>query len=476
MIIVYIGRDRMDEQAVAEQVKGAVRLIVIRFAGEGSGEAPLTWSQADHWRVNQESGQVSTFGGSFQMPPTSTIDGIVDMLRFMLSRHQALRTTLRFDPDGTPRQHCVEAGEFALPVIEAGEADPAELANQVEQDFHTRPFDLEQDWPIRAGVVTVDGRVSHFIVVYLHLAIDGGGTEALLADLAARDPATGEPAGPVTAIQPLELARRQAEPAAQRQSAAAMRYLNRVLRTVDPKLLGEPRRPGPASYRPVRYRSPAALLAVRRIVAEQGGPASSVVSAMYAVALGRLLGRGDIWAMMLVSNRFRPGLAETVGLIVQSSPFQLDVAGVSLATAVARARGSMLHTYKNAYYDGRHRDEVLDRVQRERGVLIDTRNYFNDRRGERPPDGLPPAGDDRLRAALAEGAWVPEFDRPPRNVLQVNLMDAPVAELGDPTEAIDLHITWDPRYFELAEIQRLATGIEAAAVEAAITPDAPTGV
>ena len=52
------------------------------------------------------------------------------------------------------------------------------------------------------------------------------------------------------------------------------------------------RGPGPARYLPVRYRTPATLLAVKRIVAEQGVPASSVVSAMYAVALGRLLGRG----------------------------------------------------------------------------------------------------------------------------------------------------------------------------------------
>jgi hypothetical protein len=350
------------------------------------------------------------------------------------------------------------------------------LAGQLEQDFHNRPWQLERDWPIRAAVVTVDGRVSHFVLVYLHLAIDGGGTDALSADLAARDPVTGEPAGPVTAIQPLELARRQAEPAAQRQSAAAMRYLERVLRSVDPKLLGEPRRDGPLSYRPVRYRTPATLLAVQRIAAEQRVPASAALSAVYAVALGRLLGRGDIWTMMLVSNRFRPGLAGTVGLIVQSSPFQIDVAGVSLATAVARARGTMLHTYKNAYYDGRHRDQVLDRVQRERGVLIDTGCYFNDRRVERPPDGLPPAGDDRLRAALAESAWVPEPGRPPRNVLQVNVLDAPVADKGRPADALDLLITWDTRYFELAEIQRLATGIESVAVQAAISPDAPTGI
>ncbi len=466
----------MQEQELAAGPGARERTVTIRFAGTGSGEAPLTWSQVDHWQANQAVGQSSTFGGSFAMPASSTLPEIVEMLRFMLSRHQALRTTLRFDSDGTPRQHCVEAGEFELLVIEAGGADPAELAEQIEQDFHARPFELERDWPVRAAVVTVGDRVSHLVVVYLHLAVDGGGTEALVADLAARDPVTGEPPGPVTAIQPLELARRQAEPAAQRQSAAAMRHLERVLRSVDPRVLGAPRRDGPADYQAVRYRSPATLLAVKRIVAEQNVPASSVVSALYAVALGRLLGRGNIWTMMLVSNRFRPGMAGTVGLIVQSSPFQLDVAGTSLATAIARARGSMLHAYKNAYYDGRHRDAMLERVQRERGVLFDTGCYFNDRRVERPPDGLAPAGDERLRAALAEASWVPELDRPPRNALQVNVLDAPVLDPADPPEAIDLHITWDTRYFEVAQIQRLATGIESVAVQAALDPDAPTGI
>ena len=466
----------MYEQTVVGAGSQQVRLIPVRFAGDGSGEAPLTWSQADHWRANQAAGQTSTFGGSFVWPAGTTVEFMVDSLRFILSRHQALRTRLRFDADGWPYQHCVSEGEIQLPVIEAGDADPAALADQLERQFHQQPFDFENEWPIRMALVTVNGAVSHQVVVYLHLALDGGGTEALLADLAARDPVTGEPAGPVTAIQPLELARRQAEPAAQRQSAAAMRYLDRVLRSVDPKLLGEPRRAGPPSYRPIRYRSPATLLAIKRIVAEQSVPASAVSAALYAIGLGRLLGRGDIWTMMLVSNRFRPGLAGTVGLIVQSSPFQLDVSGLTLAQAVARARGSMLHTYKNAYYDGRHREEVLDRVQAERGVLIDTSCYFNDRRVERAPDGLPLADDDQLRAALAESSWVPEPGRPPRNVLQVNVLDAPVADPADPPAAIDLHITWDPRYLELAEIQRLAVEIEAAAVETAITPDAPTGI
>jgi len=476
MIIVCIGRDRMDEQAMAGLSGATVRSIAIRFAGEGSGEAPLTWSQADHWRANLAAGRAATFGGNFAWPAGTTVEFMAETLRFMLSRHQALRTRLRFDADGWPYQCCASEGEIQLQVVEAGTADPAALAQELERQFHWQDFDFENEWPIRMAVVTVRGEVTHQVVVYLHLALDGGGTDALLADLAARDPVTGEPAGPITAIQPLELARRQAEPAAQRQSLAAMRHLERVLRSVEPKLLGEPRWDGPPSYRPIRYRTPATLLAVKRIVAEQGVPASSVLAALYAVALGRLLGRGDIWTMMLVSNRFRPGLTGTVGLIVQSSPFQLDVAGVSLATAVARARASMLHTYKNAYYDGRHRDEVLDRVQRERGVLIDTSCYFNDRRVERPPDGLPPADDDRLRAALAESAWVPEPGRPPRNVLQVNVLDAPVVDPADPPGAIDLHITWDPRYFELTEIQRLATGIESVAVETAISPDAPTGI
>jgi len=437
------------------------RTIRVRFAGEGSGEAPLTWSQADHWRAISAAGRAATFGGAFEMPADTTISGAAELLRYLVGRHQALRTRLAFDAAGEPRQVCVGAGEIELLVVGPG-TDPDELYRRLAD----QPFDYRRDWPIRLAVVADGERVRHLVVVYLHLAVDGGGIEALLADLAARD--TG--AEPVQAVQPLELARRQAEPAAQRQSAAAMRYLERVLRSAPAGLLGEPG-PGPADYRAIRYTSPAAALAVPAAAAALGVPPASVLSAALAVGLARQFGAGTVWAMVLVSNRFRPGLASTVGLLVQSSPFLLDLTGISVAEAAARARASLLLCYKNAYYDGRHRDALLTRLTAELGVdPVQACCYFNDRRGDRPVA----ADADRLPDVLDAGWWRLD-DRPaadlPALPLMVNVEDAP----GD-EPALVLPISFDTRYLSVEGALALARGIEAAAVELALSPDAPTGV
>jgi len=443
-----------------------VRTIRVRFAGEGSGEAPLTWSQADHWRAISAAGRAATFGGAFEMPAETTVSGAVELLRYLVGRHQALRTRLAFDADGEPRQVCVEAGEIELLVV-GPDTDPDELYRRLAD----QPFDYRQDWPIRLAVVADGERVRHLVVVYLHLAVDGGGIEALLADLAARDPGTGAAAGPVTAVQPLALARRQAEPAAQRQSSAAMRYLERVLRSAPAELLGEPG-PGPADYRAIRYTSPAAALAVPVAATALGVPPASVLSAAVAVGLARRLGTGTVWAMMLVSNRFRPGLTDSVGLIVQSSPFLLDLGGISLAEAAARARTSLLLCYKNAYYDGRHRDALLARLTAELGRdPVRDCCYVNDRRRDRP---VGPDAADRLPDVLHAGRWQLE-DRPaadlPALPLMVNVEDVP----GD-QPALALPISFDTRYLSIDDALALARGIETAAVELAVSPQVPTGV
>ena len=122
-----------------------------------------------------------------------------------------------------------------MPIVEAGDRDPAELAEAIKQRFCEHNFDYAEEWPIRQAIVTQHGVVTHCPTVYLHTAIDAGGLAALLVDLFARDPVTGEPTGPVTALQPMEQARRQRTPAVRRHSTASLKHLERVMRTVRPE-------------------------------------------------------------------------------------------------------------------------------------------------------------------------------------------------------------------------------------------------
>src|SRR5206468_7931544 len=116
----------------------------------------------------------------------------------------------------------------------------------IKRHFIEQTFDYENEWPIRQAIVTQHGVVTHSPTVYLHTAIDAGGLAALLVDLAARDPVTGEPSGPVTARQPMEQARRQRTPAVRRHSTASLKHLEHVIRTVKPQPFGPPKYPDEA--------------------------------------------------------------------------------------------------------------------------------------------------------------------------------------------------------------------------------------
>jgi hypothetical protein len=442
--------------------------LLVPFSGEGAGEQPLSWGQIGFWQGMEQFDQSATMGGLFAMPAGSTIEEIADLLSFMMGRHQALRSRLRLRDGQSPLQVCSESGEVPLRIVECGDDDPTEVAEQVKREFGERNFDYENEWPVRMAVITRAGEITHVVTMYLHTAIDAGGLMALLADVAARDPQTGAAPGSVTAVQPLEQARRQATPTALRQSAASLRHLEHVLRTVTPNMFGQPKTDAAPSYRMIRYRSPATALAIGRIAAEHNVNTSSALLAMFAVGLARHTQDGTVWAMLMVSNRFRPGFADSVSPLVQISPYLIDVAGTDLAGAVSRARSSLLHTYKNAYYDPYQQDEVIERVNRERGEEVDFCCFYNDRREERTVAG-PLATDEQLLAAVSDASWVDDYqpDMSSRKLFM---------NVDDPPGAIDFQLSADTRYFDLDDMLTVLRGIESAAVQTVLQPTASTEV
>jgi hypothetical protein len=448
-----------------------VSQILVPFEGEGSGVQDLTWGQVGFWQGMVDTGQSGTMGGVTALPPGVTIGFVADSLRFVMSRHQSLRTRLRFDADGArPRQVCSASGEAPLEIVDAGDEDPAVVAEAVRLRYEEQNFDYEHEWPVRMAVVRSGDVLTHAVAIYLHLALDATAFDLLIADLEARDPVTGAPAGPITATQPLEQARQQGTPSVRRKSEASLKYLENVLRAATPSRFGEPKYGDQPAFRLIRYVSPATAAAVPVIAAREGANTSSVLLACFAVGLARCTGNSPVLTMLLVSNRFRPGFAESVSPLVQLSPYLIDVADVTLAEAVRRAKASTLNAYKNAYYDPYLQDEVIDRVGAERGEEIDFSCFYNDRRvQDRGPVTTPLATADDIRAALplAGYEWQYEADMSTRK-LYLNV--------DDPPGAIAFKMSVDTRYFNEADTIAVVRGMETVAVQAAIDPLTPTGV
>jgi hypothetical protein len=444
--------------------------ILVQFCGEGSGVGRLTWGQRGVWRSIVRQGSSQFVSGVKPIPAGTTAEDVADSLGFIMGRHQSLRTRLIFDADGDPRQRVFESGEIAVGIVDAGDADPATVADDVRTRYESYDFDYVQEWPVRMAVVCRDDVPTHTVVVYNHLAVDAHSLLALMDDIVARDPETGAASGPVTAVQPLEMAAQQQAPAAQRQTDSALRHWGRVLRTVPPERFDRRDHEENPRFWDLAYYSKAADLAMRSIAARLGTDTSPVLLAAYGVAMASTIGRNPVVLQIAVSNRFRPGFTGAVCPIAQSSPCLLDVEDITFDQAVARAYRAAMATYLNSYYDPLQRVALYDAINAERGAEIDVQVYFNDRRDQsrqQPTGPTPTAAEIRAALPASRLGWGPHSPVPqPTFYLDVN--DAP--------DGMEFTLTADTRYVSPAGMESFVRTLESTVVEAAQDTSSRTGV
>ena len=435
--------------------------VVVPFAGPGQGVGELTWAQKGLWKAMRTTGSSLPVGGVSALPPGVTAGDIAVMLRFLLERHPALRTRMRFGAGPLPWQDVADAGEIELEVVEAGTEDPGLVAERLRSRWDDTVFDYAAEWPVRTGVVVAGGAATHMVAVYCHLALDLAGLDALLADLSTMDRATGRPTGPMISTTPLQLAREQREPPAIRRSDAALRHWEHVLRSIPARRL-----PGSTDHRRPRwlelgYSSVAARHAVRILAERTGLRVGPLLMAACAAALTRVTGQDPTVLQVLVSNRFRPGLARAVTPLTQSSLCVVEVGDDRLEEVGGRAQRAVVRAGKNAYYDPLRLDDLYAEVDQDRQEHVDVDCFFNDRRRlARFEDGPRSTAADvreaRPRSVLRLDRALEQFDH--RLFVHVNDVD----------EAVDWTVCADTHHLSPAGAEALLTGMESALVEAAL--------
>jgi hypothetical protein len=476
--------------------------IVVPFRGEGSGVGELTWGQQEIWHTIQRTGRTLNIGGALPMPAGTSAEEIATMLRFWVGRHQSLRSRLRFvsvedpPPDGPersvvagvrPQQVVAESGEMTLHVVDVDDDDdPASAAEALRVSFEVPPFDYPNEWPVRMGVVRRSGAVTHMVVQYCHLAVDGGGIEAMVQDLAHLDRATGEGSAPVPGMSPLELARVEGTPAGRRASDKSLRYWEGLLRGVPTQRFGESGDKREPRFWELSCYSPAMHLAMQSIAARTRTNTTHVLLAAYAVALARVTGRHPSVAQTVVSNRFRPGYAQVVGQISQPGLCVVDVADSTFDEVVGRSWKAVTSAALRGYYHPASHRELLDRLSAERGERIDISCFVNDRRvGAEPQPGDRLPTEEEVRAVLSQSTFQWDRKQPVFDAtlfLQVDSgpdLNAPgrssrTAEQGSP--AVFLAIWADTHYMSPADVEAFARAMEAITVQAAFDPLVSTGV
>jgi hypothetical protein len=180
-----------------------------------------------------------------------------------------------------------------------------------------------------------------------------------------------------------------------------------------------------------------------------------VFLALFAVALANTTGINPVVVRPIVGNRFRPGLAGVVCTVAQAGLCVLDVADVPFEEALRRVRRSVINAYKYAYFDHEQMVALRTRVERERGIELDTRCFLNDRHGVNPGGTL---FDVRDTAPPSEFRWVHGQDDPPFEPLFVEIDDIP--------DAIRVTLHLDTRSISLADAEAFVRTMETTAMAA----------
>jgi hypothetical protein len=446
----------------------ADRIVVAFSADDDGGADELSWGQHSIWQSMTAAGSSLPVGAAVAVPPGVTVAGSAMVLRFVMNRHQSLRTHVVVGADGVPIQHVATSGEVPMEVVDAGAADPAVVAKDILDRYYAVPFDYVDEWPIRMAAVCVGEQVTHVVTVYCHIALDVHGVDALVTDLASMDPATGEPTGPVTALPPIAQVRAQRLPAARRHSDAAIRYAERLLRDVPARRYNESSDPRRPRWQQVGFDSPASYLAGRAVAARNRVHTTPVLLAAFAVAISEVTRIHPAVAQLVVNNRFRPGLALAVGPISQACLGVIAVEDSTFDEVVSRAWQASTRAGKHSYYDPKAMEEMLARVSGERGEEIDTDCYFNDRRRAHlntPVQDRPPTSEE-LAAAVAAGTL--RWEEP------LELYDHTVFfHINDVPDTFDYLMCADTHRLSPAEMEAMVRRMESVLVAAALDPDAP---
>ncbi|WP_329172138.1 condensation domain-containing protein [Streptomyces sp. NBC_01477] len=445
----------------------ATERVAVDFAGEGAGVDEMSWGMWEIWHAMQGQRSALPIGGRAPLEAGTTLAGLAEELRYLMGRFPSMRTRLRFDDRGRPTQQLFATGRTVLEVYDAADGDdPDDVAAAVEDHYRRTVFDYADDWPVRMGAVRKHGRPTHLVTVMHHLVTDALGGALMLREVRARQTA------PAAGLQQLDQARWQRSPAGQRQNDRALRYWESVLRAVPARQLPGPSDPRSPRHWDADFRSPALTAALPVIAGRTGAAMTTVLLALFAVALHRTTGINPVAVRPVVNNRFRPGLADVVCMVAQAGGCLLDVEDATVEEAVQRAGSATLSAYKHAYFHPERLRELTARVSRERGEDVEVGCFFNDRSAHLPP----PDGQDMTAEQLARTlrtapagstfTWTARHDIPAERLF-VTAEDVP--------EGLRLEIRIDTHFISPAEAEALARAWEAVAVEAALAPAVPAG-
>ncbi|MFJ4910462.1 condensation domain-containing protein [Streptomyces sp. NPDC093249] len=384
---------------------------------------PLTWIQQWHWfergipsprRVNP-----TPLADHCHVPPPATVADVHRALAVLTARHEALRTTV--DPLRT-LQHVHRADWSPLPVdqIEVPTADAATL-EAATAALARCPIDPERNPPWLARVVLEAGKPRAVLVAVHHVVIDGWGLAVLLDRLHGLLRGDSGPAG--TSTHPLDAVAAQSP---ERARASEHEWLTRLAGNPTGVLAPFGGTEGGAGRHRLQYRSVGAYDDLDRVARRHRASREVVMLAALAHDIAARTGEHRFLASVVVSNRARVALRNSVDVRALTVPVQIDLrSGAAFGEVIASVAAASAAAYRYGEWRPAELVAAQARADRRRGaVSVPTLEYNC---YSWPRDYLVPA---RNTAPDGSTGWMRSTPDAPCDTLYVDLgLDAGVLTL-----------------------------------------------
>jgi nonribosomal peptide synthetase DhbF len=334
---------------------------------------PLSSAQRRLWYLTQLYGADATYNVPFawrlrgRVDPTALRGALHDVVR----RHESLRTVFPAE-SGEPYQHVLPA-ETVTPELLVARTEPADLPAQLARTAH-HVFDLAQELPVRAALLTVDDEEHVLVLVTHHIASDGWSLGILVRDLAEAYQARLDGQAPRWEELPVQYAdytlwQRDLLGGDRDDDGVMSRQLAHWTSTLAglPEELSLPfDRPRPATptHRGAAVRAgldAASHAALVRLAREQHVTLFMVLHAGLAALLCRLGAGTDLPLGSVTAGRSDPALDGLVGFFVNTLVLRTDASGdPSFTELLARVRETDLAAYAHAEVPFERLVEVLN--------------------------------------------------------------------------------------------------------------------
>jgi hypothetical protein len=429
---------------------------------------PLTWVQQWHWfertipsprRVNP-----TPLADHCHVPPPATVADVHVALASLTARHEAMRTTI--DPL-RPIQH-VHRADWAPPPVDyvdvpAADADTMEAAIAA---LAARPIDPERNPPWLARVLLEAGKPRAVLVAAHHVMIDGWGLAVLINQL--HDQLRGDDGPAEASMHPLDTVAAQHLECAR---AAEREWLMRLASNPTGVLAPFGGTDNGNGRHRLQHRSVDAYDDLDRVARRYRVSPEVVVLAVLAHDVATLTGEHRFLASVVVSNRARAALRNSVDVRALTVPVQIDLRpGAAFAEVVASVAAASAAAYRHGQYRPAELVAAQARMDRHRGVVavptIEYNCYSWPRDYLVPAQNTPPDG---------SATWISSAPDEPCDTLYVDFSrDAGVVTLdvtvGDHLQDTGQAVALPTRLCGL--LRALADGAECPVPAHSLTPAA----